>query len=139
MGTLEETEKENIQATFKASLDSIFEEKLAQEKWQKKLETYKAKVNFIIVADGGDPEDDVYLSLIAGDGKLEVGTEKLEDADFSLSASFEILFNIATGSMNATIALLKGKLKASKAFKNLKKLLVLQKLLVLDKKKKIDN
>nr|MDO8085974.1 SCP2 sterol-binding domain-containing protein [Candidatus Sigynarchaeum springense] len=137
---MNENEKNNITETFKASLDSIFKEKLEQEKWRKKLENFTARVNLAVVcppdeaAGAGAKEDKIYLHIIADKGTLSVAPGKLDDADFELAASFEIFFNVATGDASAVKAMFSGALKTSgKVLKNIKKLLFLQKLLILEK------
>ncbi|MEX2684731.1 MAG: SCP2 sterol-binding domain-containing protein [Candidatus Sigynarchaeota archaeon] len=137
---MNENEKNNITETFKASLDSIFKEKLAQEKWRKKLEKFNARVNLAVVcppdegAGAGAKEDKIYLHIIADKGALSVEPGKLDDADFELAASFEIFFNVATGDASAIKAMFSGALKTSgKVLKNISKLLFLQKLLILEK------
>nr|MDO8109200.1 SCP2 sterol-binding domain-containing protein [Candidatus Sigynarchaeota archaeon] len=128
---MDEYEKNNVISMFTASLDGIFKEKLAEPKWHDGMEKFSARVNFRLVT-GSD--DEVYVYLIAKDGKFTVEPGKLADSNFELAASFEIYFNISIGSADATKALFKGALKAKHGFKNIKKLLYLQKLLILEKK-----
>lgn len=135
---MDDNEKENIMATFKASLDSIFKEKLDQEKWRKKLENFTARVNLAVVCppeEGakGSPEEKIFLHVIADKGTLTVGTGKLDDAEFDLAASFALFFTVATGEASAVKALFSGALKATHMLKNMKKLLIMQKLMVLEK------
>ncbi len=137
---MNDNEKSNITATFKASLDSIFKEKLAQETWRKKLENFTARVNLGVVCppDEGDAagakEDKIYLHIIADKGALTVDPGKLDDADFELAASFALFFNVATGEASSIKAMFSGALKAKgQVLKNIKKLLFLQKLLILEK------
>ncbi|MHA1794104.1 MAG: SCP2 sterol-binding domain-containing protein [Promethearchaeota archaeon] len=133
MGILDQQEKENIQATFIASLESIFSEKIQEEKWKKKLKNYNAKVNFTILGGDGSEEDHVHVSMTAKEGQIKLEPGKHDEPDFELIATFDIFFGIATGTINSIGAMLKGKLKATKMLKNLKNILILQKLLILKK------
>jgi hypothetical protein len=136
---MDEDEKNNILATFKASLDSIFKEKLEDEKWKKKLANFTARVNMAVVCP---PDEDnksstaekIYLHIVVDKGAITVGIGKLDDAEFELAASFALFFTVATGDASAVKALFSGALKATNMLKNLKKLLFMQKLLVLEKK-----
>ncbi|MBN2153754.1 MAG: SCP2 sterol-binding domain-containing protein [Candidatus Lokiarchaeota archaeon] len=136
---MDETEKNNITETFKASLDSIFKEKLEQEKWRKKLENFTARVNLAVVCPpdeanaGGAKDDKIYLHIVADKGAISVEPGKLDDAEFELAASFALFFTVATGEASAVKALFSGALKATNMLKKIKKLLFMQKLLVLDK------
>lgn len=132
MGTLINDEKENIRATFKASLESIFNEKLEKDKWKEKIQDLTFSVNIIVQAGDGSLEDEVYLHIDINKGEIEVHDGKVEDAIFSLKAPFEVLFSIATGELKATKALLKRKLKVTRLLRNLRKVLLLQKLMVLE-------
>ena len=127
---MSEDEKENIIATFKSSLDSIFQEKLAKEKWREKIAKFSARVNIAIIIGENDK---AYLHVIVDNGKITVEPGKLADANFELASTFEIFFNVASGTANPIKMLLSGKLKAKNAGKYLSKLLVIQKLLILEK------
>ncbi|NMC06294.1 MAG: SCP2 sterol-binding domain-containing protein [Candidatus Lokiarchaeota archaeon] len=136
---MDEIERENVLATFKASLDSIFKEKLEQEKWKKQIDRFNARVNLGIVCPpdesvGGVTEDKIYMHVVIDKGTIIVEPGRLDDADFELSASFAVFFTVATGEASAVKALFSGALKATRMLKNLKKLLFMQKLLVLEKK-----
>ena len=129
---MDQDEKNNIIATFKASLDSIFDEKLKQEKWKEKVNNFNAKVNFAVLVGDGNKEK-IYLSLVSENGEVNLSPGMIDDADFELAATFDVFFNIATGEANAILALLMGKLKVKNLLKNFKKVLFLQKFLVLEK------
>jgi putative sterol carrier protein len=138
---MNDDEKSNITATFKASLDSIFKEKLEDEKWRKKLATFTARVNLAVVCppDENDAnsskEDKIYLHIVCDKGTIAVEPGRLSDADFELAASFALFFTVATGEASAVKAMFAGALKASgTVLKNIKKLLFMQKLLVLEKR-----
>jgi putative sterol carrier protein len=136
---MNDDEKANIIATFKASLDSIFQEKLAQEKWRKKLQKFQARVNLAVTSapdetsSGPAALDKVYMHIIADKGTISVEPGKLDNADFELAATFELFFTVATGDASAVKALINGSLKASNALLKLNKLLLLNKLLVLER------
>ena len=137
---MNDNEKSNVTETFLASLNSIFKEKLDQESWRKKLADFKARVNLAVVCPpdegvaAGAKEDKIYLHIIADKGALTVEPGKLDDADFELAASFELFFTVATGEANSIKAMFSGALKAKgQVLKNIKKLLLLQKLLILEK------
>lgn len=125
-----EEEKENIIATFKASLDSIFQEKLSKETWRKKIAKFAARVNIAIQVEN---KDKAYLHVIVDKGTISAEPGKLDDANFELISNFETFFNIASRTANPIKMLLLGKLKAKNALKNLGKLLMVQKLLILEK------
>ncbi len=131
---MDEDEITNLVETFKASLDSIFQEKLESKPWQEKLQGFSARVNIAIVAKEGIKIENIYVHIIANGLDISVTPGKLDDAEFELAASFETFFNIATGDANSILELLKGKLKVKNMLKNMKKVLFLNKLLVLEKK-----
>jgi putative sterol carrier protein len=140
MVDMNDDEKNNILATFKASLDSIFKEKLENEEWRKKLANYTARVNLAVVcppdegAAAGTKDDKIYMHIVADKGAIVVEPGKLDDAEFELAASFAIFFNVATGEASSIKAMFSGALKAKgQVLKNIKKLLFLQKLLILEK------
>ncbi len=138
---MDENEKQNVLATFKASLDSIFKEKIEDEKWRKKLANFTARVNMAVVcppddnAAKGSPGEKIFLHIICDNGAITVEPGKLDDAEFELSASFALFFTVATGESSAVKSLFSGALKATNMLKKIKKLLFMQKLLVLEKKK----
>ena len=127
---MSEYEKENIVATFRSSLNSIFQEKLAKENWQEKVAKLAARVNIAVMVGKNDK---AYLHVIVDNGKISVEPGKLDDANFELAATFETFFNVASGTANPIVMLLSGKLKTKNALKNLAKLLAIQKLLILEK------
>nr|MDO8118961.1 SCP2 sterol-binding domain-containing protein [Candidatus Sigynarchaeota archaeon] len=131
---MDQDEINNLLETFKASLDSIFQEKLESETWREKLKGFSAKVNIAIVAKEGVKIENIYVHIIAQGTNISVTPGKIDDAEFELAASFETFFNIATGSANSILELLKGKLKVKEMLKNMKKVLFLNKLMVLEKK-----
>lgn len=132
MKDVDPLEQENMQATFKASLDSIFAEKLKQEKWRRKLEGKEVAVQFVLVVKGEDGKEEVPVKLVLKGSDVLVEPGKLEQKGLEMHAGFDTFFGIATGTMNAVVAALTGKLKVKGLGGNLKNMLLLQKLMVLD-------
>ena len=130
---MDQHEKNNIIETLQSSLDSVFQEKLQSESVRSKLEDVHAKVNVAVISNDKQDPERAHVSIIIENGTITVQNGKLPDAHLELAASFETFFTIATGALNSTKALLVGKLKVKGGFKHLKKLLLLQKLLVLDR------
>ncbi|MHA1848037.1 MAG: SCP2 sterol-binding domain-containing protein [Promethearchaeota archaeon] len=124
----------NIKATFKASLDAIFIEKLEKEEWKKKLKNVKAYINLIILNNekDGNEQERIYMGLKIENGSITLEDRKLTPSDFDLEATFDTFFKIAIKKENAIVAMLKGKLKIKRMLGNLKKIMLLQKLLTLE-------
>ena len=135
---MEESEKENLFATFKAVIESIVEEKRNNPKSNKKLQKLVAGVNL-----GLQIEKDYYfwLNLKAKGGKFELNMGKLDEYDFQLLAAPEDLMFFCNGE-NSTVHMVtkknrfgEKKLRIEKGTtgRNLGKLLKFSSILVLDK------
>ena len=135
-----EYEKDNLFATFEAVVNSIMAEKLADPKNHKKLEKFKVKVNLGLEIT----EDFVYwVNLCAEDAVFQLGRGELkEDYDLILQSAPEDLLFFCNGENGVVHMMTKKnrfgrrKLRFKKGTTgwNIGKLLILSKLLVLDKK-----
>ncbi len=138
MRRLEEAEKENLFSTFKAVIDSIIIDKKRNPKNHKLLQTFKARVNI-----GLQLEKDYYfwVNLTAGEGEFNLERGKLDVFDLEIMADPEDLLYFSNGQYSILHMLLKKnkfglrKLRFNKGTtgRNLRLLLKLPKLLVLDK------
>lgn len=135
---MEESEKENLYATFKAVIESIVNEKKMVPKSNKKLEKLTAGVNL-----GLQIEADYFfwLNLKAEGGQFVLKMGKLDEYDFQLVAAPEDLMFFCNGE-NSTVHMVskknrfgERKLKIQKGTtgRNLGKLLKFASLLVIDK------
>ncbi|HME50725.1 MAG TPA: SCP2 sterol-binding domain-containing protein [Candidatus Lokiarchaeia archaeon] len=127
---MSEEEKANILATFRSSLDSIFQEKLTLEKWQTKLKNFNVRVNMVALVG---PNDKAYLHVIIENGKITVDLGKLDDAEIEISALFDTFFKISSLQVNPLKMLITRKVKVKTSLKNLGKLLTVQNLMIIEK------
>lgn len=139
---MEESDKENLFATFEAVIDSLIEEKRKNPKNRDKLDKFQARVNL-----GLHMKKDFYfwLNLIADRGKYTLARGKL-DKNYDLvlkAAPIDLLF-FCNGE-NSVVHMVRKKnrfgvkkLRFSKGDtgRNLGKLLKLSKLLVLEEIKR---
>ncbi|MFW9820963.1 MAG: hypothetical protein ACFFE5_15255 [Candidatus Thorarchaeota archaeon] len=136
---MDETEKENLFATIKAVIESIFWDKRNNPKNIKMLDEFQARLNI-----GLHVESDFYLwvNLVAKNGKNTINEGKLEDFDLEIMATPEDLLFFSNGENSILNMMLKKnkfgerKLKFDKSStgkRNLGLLLKLPKILVLDK------
>ena len=136
---MEESEKENLFATFKAVIESIFWDKRNNPKNIKMLDDFQARLNI-----GLHVEANFYLwvNLVAKNGKNIVNKGKLEEFDLEIMATPEDLMFFSNGENSTLNMMLKKnkfgerKLKFDKGStgkRNLGLLLKLPKILVLDK------
>jgi hypothetical protein len=120
--------------TFIATINSIIEEKKGEQVWQPKLQAFSTRAIFaLLVGDAGQSEP-VFVSLVADHGKVELTPGAIDNSNFTIAGQFKDLFDLSTGAISATKALLTGKLKVKGLLKNIKNVLFLSKLLVLEKK-----
>jgi len=136
---MEESEKQNLYATFKAVIESIIDEKRKNPKSNKKLQKLVAGVNL-----GLQVEKDYYfwLNLKAKGGKFELNIGRLDEYDFQLCAAPEDLMFFCNGensivhmvSKNNRFGEKKLRIKKGTTGRNLGKLLKFSSILVLDKK-----
>ena len=136
---MEESEKENLFATFKGVIESIIFDKRNSPKNIKMLDEFLAKLNI-----GLQVEEDFYLwvNLVAENGNYTVSKGKLEEFDLEIMATPEDLMYFSNGE-NSTLNMMlkknkfgKRKLtydKSSTGKRNFGLLLKLPKILVLDK------
>ena len=138
MKKMEESEKENLYATFKAVIESIVNEKKMVPKSNKKLEKLTAGVNL-----GLQIEADYFfwLNLKAEGGQFVLKMGKLDEYDFQLVAAPEDLMFFCNGE-NSTVSMVtkknrfgerKMKIQKGTTGRNLGKLLKFASLLVIDK------
>ncbi|NHJ20029.1 MAG: hypothetical protein EAX91_03725 [Candidatus Lokiarchaeota archaeon] len=136
---MEESEKENLFATFKGVIESIVLDKRDNPKNIKVLEDFQAKLNI-----GLHVEADFYfwVNLIAENGNYTVNRGKLNEFDLEIMATPEDLMYFSNGENSTLNMMLKKnkfrerKLKYEKSStgkRNLGLLLKLPKILVLDK------
>ena len=96
---MEESEKENLFATFKGVIESIIIDKRRNPKNDKMLDNFRAKLNM-----GLQTEKDFYLwvNLTAENGKYTIGKGKLEEYDLEIMATPEDLMGFSSGE-NSTL------------------------------------
>jgi hypothetical protein len=136
---MEESEKENLFATFKGVIESIVLDKRDNPKNIKILEDFQAKLNI-----GLHVEEDFYfwVNLVAENGNYIINRGKLDEFDLEIMATPEDLMYFSNGENSTLNMILKKnkfgerKLKYDKSStgkRNLGLLLKLPKILVLDK------
>ncbi|MHA1291808.1 MAG: hypothetical protein ACTSQJ_03965 [Promethearchaeota archaeon] len=137
---MEESEKENLYFTFKAVIDSIIEDKKRNPKNIKKLNSLEIAVNLGLQID----KDYIYwMNLRAKNGIYKLEKGKLEEYDLVLISAPEDLMFFSNGE-NSTLHMITKKnrfgnkklqIKRGTTGRNIKKLLKLSSILVLDKVK----
>lgn len=136
---MNQSQNDSLYDLFKSVVDSIIEEKQKNPKNAKRIKKFKGRINL-----GLQTEKDsyVWLNLIANNGVFAVGKGKLDDNfDLVLKAAPEDLMFFVNGE-NSVVHMItkknrfgKRKLRFSKGTtgRNLRKLLKLPKIIVLDK------
>ena len=136
---MEESEKENLFATFKGVIESIVLDKRNNPKNIKMLDNFQAKLNI-----GLQVEENYYfwVNLVAENGSYSLNRGKIEEFDLEIMATPEDLMYFSNGENSTLNMMLKKnkfgerKLKYEKSStgkRNFGLLLKLPKILVLDK------
>lgn len=136
---MEESEKDNLFATFKGVIESIIMDKRNYPKNIKMLDNFEAKLN---VGLHVEPDFYFWVNLIAENGNYAINRGKLEEYDLEIMATPEDLMYFSNGE-NSTLNMMikknrfgERKLKYTKSStgkRNFGLLLKLPKILVLDK------
>jgi len=133
---MEEFEKKNLFITFSGVINAIIEDKRKNPKNIKVLNSFEGNVNL-----GLQIEEEYYfwLNLTAKDGDYKLNRGRLENFDLELMADPEDLMYFSNGTYSTVHMVTKKnrfgkrKLKVKKGGRNLRKLLKISKILVLDK------
>ncbi|GAB4319181.1 MAG: hypothetical protein Kow0069_22660 [Promethearchaeota archaeon] len=132
---MEEAEKQRFFETFKGIIQSVLGEKTRDEKWRKKLEKVRARVNFRLRCTEQDTVE-VYLKVDRGDVEIELG--QLEDAQLMFTADPADLMNFTNKSLSTFAALTQKnqygerRLRIKNAWRHPRLLLLVSKLLTLE-------
>lgn len=132
---MDKADEERFFETFKSIIDSVVAEKRQTQKWQKKLNSFKATVQFKLRID---KESYFFCHLLANGGNYEMKPGPAEHFDLELAATPEDLMNFTNRTYSTTAMLLKEnvygekRLQIKKGGKHIGKLLSLSELLVLD-------
>lgn len=133
---MEEFEKKFLFITFSGVINAIIEDKRKNPKNIKVLNSFEGNVNL-----GLQIEEEYYfwLNLTAKDGDYKLNRGRLENFDLELMADPEDLMYFSNGTYSTVHMVTKKnrfgkrKLKVKKGGRNLRKLLKISKILVLDK------
>ncbi len=132
---MDKADAERFFETFKSIIDSVVAEKRQKEKWQKKLNSFNATVQFKLRIE----KDSYYFChLLAHGGNYEMKEGPVENFDLELGATPEDLMYFTNKTFSTTDVLFKKniygdkKLQVKKGGRNIGKLLALSKLLVLE-------
>lgn len=91
---MDESAKENIFYAIKVAIDSLVEEKKANEKTREKLEDLNAKLNLGLQ----DEEDFIFwVNLIIDNGNFQLNKGQLDEYDLELIAETEDLVYFVNG------------------------------------------